>query len=87
MTTKQFEALKPYENYLITAVTGNWARHPGNAGLKAMLDTYNEVTGGNRRVNASCQGCVLSFLKDVGTLYLSHKETKAKAKAKKATTK
>lgn len=74
LTTNQYEALAPYEAYFKTAVNSNWARHPGQTALEAIHSVYTQVTKEPRRLNGSCQSCILNLLKDMGTIYLADKE-------------
>lgn len=86
LTNEQFNALQPYEGNFITATRSQWSRHPGSVGLKTIVDVWNAVTGENRRVNGSCQSCILNLLVDCGILYLADKEEREKAQAKKKAT-
>ncbi len=91
LTNEQFKALQPYEGNFTTAVKAQWSRHPGTYALDIILNVYNEVTGEKRRVNGSCQSCILLLLQDCGRIYLADKEEREatpapvkKPRAKKA---
>lgn len=83
LNDEQFKALTPYESYFDTAVNSSWSRHPGQSALRVIYDTYTAATHDRRRLNSSCQYCVLHLLQDCGRVYFADKEERAaKMKAK-----
>ena len=69
-----FAFLAQFEDNMRTAINSRWARHPGFNVMPRLAEIYNAATGQHRHVNASCQGCVLDFLTDLGRLYFEDKE-------------
>lgn len=82
LTDEQMTALAVYEPYFKTAVNGNWARHPGQAALQVIHGVYTGATGDRRRLNASCQSCILHLIKDCGELYYKELAERSTAKPK-----
>lgn len=85
LTEQQFKTLADYEPYFDTAVRSSWARHPGQTALKEIHGIYTAATGDRRRLNGSCQSCILHLLQDCGRLYFADKaERELDANARKA---
>lgn len=82
-TEDQFYSLASYEKYFETAVNESFARYPGENTLKFILSIYNDVTFESRRVNTSCQSCVLNLLRDCGKLYFADKKEREETGKKK----
>lgn len=73
LTESQYKSIEQYEPYFDTAVHSQWARHPGQMALDAINKVFCEVMKTNRRLNTSCQTCVLHLLQDVGKMYFADK--------------
>lgn len=78
LTTEQFEALKPYEEYFRTAVNAQWARHPGRSALELIHEIYQSATKTTTRLNLGCNHCILRLLTDTGRMYFADKEERSK---------
>lgn len=84
-TIEQLNALSKWEDHFRTAVNAQWARNPGTSALLTIHGIYCQVTGDQRRFNDNCSHCILSLLKDCGTIYFQDKEEMVeKAKAEEA---
>lgn len=71
LTPDQVAALAPYERFFGPAIRSSWCSYPGQAGIDLMLDTWKAVTGSPRNYRQGCGNCILSLVKDVGTLYFA----------------
>lgn len=80
LSKEQFTSLAPYEPYFHTAVHSDWARHPGLHALQTIHGVYRTLCHNARPLNAGCQHCILTLLKDVGTIYFADKEEIINAK-------
>lgn len=78
LTTEQFEALKPYEEYFRTAVNAQWARHPGRSALELIHEIYQNATKTTTRLNLGCNHCILRLLSDTGRMYFADKDERSK---------
>ncbi len=78
-TEKQMKELSVWEPNMRTAVRSNWARGIGSTAARRMNEIYNAATGAKGTVNASCAGCMLNLLRDVGRLYFAQKEARKPA--------
>lgn len=84
-TTEQLNTLSQWEDHFRTAVNAQWARNPGTSALLTIHGIFCQVTGDQRRFNDNCSHCILSLLKDCGTIYFQDKaEMVEKAKAEEA---
>ena len=84
-TIEQLNTLSQWEEHFRTAVNAQWARNPGTSALMVIHGIFCQVTGDQRRFNDNCSHCILSLLKDCGTLYFQDKaEMVEKAKAEEA---
>ena len=80
---EQFNTLSQWEDHFRTAINAQWARNPGTSALLTIHGIYCQVTGDQRRFNDNCSHCILSLLKDCGTIYFQDKE-EMKAKEEEA---
>ena len=83
-TIEQLNTLSQWEEHFRTAVNAQWARNPGTSALMVIHGIFCQVTGDQRRFNDNCSHCILSLLKDCGTLYFQDKEEMEKAQAEEA---
>lgn len=74
LTESQFKTLSQFEAYFNTAVNSDWSRHPGQAALQMIHEIYTQVSGDRRKLNGSCQSCILHLLQDCGRLYFADKQ-------------
>lgn len=79
-TEEQMKELSVWEPNMRTAVRSNWARGIGSTAARRMNEIYNAATGAKGTVNASCAGCMLNLLRDVGRLYFAQKDAKESEK-------
>ena len=71
---EQFKALSAYEDRFKTAVEADWARHPGPAAMRQILDIWNAANHTDLRVNLSCGPCSLHLMKDVARAWYRDRE-------------
>ena len=83
-TIEQLNTLSQWEEHFRTAVNAQWARNPGTSALMVIHGIFCQVTGDQRRFNDNCSHCILSLLKDCGTLYFQDKAEMEKAQAEEA---
>lgn len=69
-TKEQMEVLKQYENNFYTAIHSGYIRN-----ITASKMDLIEATTGEKCNNRSCSHCVLSFIRQVGTVYYATKES------------
>lgn len=82
-TKEQFKVLEQFEKHFKTAVSSNWSRNPGAAGLQVIHSIFTTATGEKIRLNVSCGQCILNLIRDCGKLYFKDKEERTKEDAKK----
>lgn len=75
-TNDQLKTLSEYEEYFRTAVRAQWARNPGRTKLRVIYDIYITATGDKRRFSDNCSHCILSLLRDCGTIYFRDMESR-----------
>lgn len=71
---ENFELLKPYEPYFLTAVRSSWARNIGSTMLESLRRIFEETSGHPYPLRGSCGTCQLHLLQDAGKLYFQDKE-------------
>ena len=74
LTQSEFEALKPYEAHMKTALTSDWTRGLGRNGIKIMSEIRDAATGRRNFVNASCPVCVLKLVREVARMYNAYRD-------------
>lgn len=80
LTNEQYEILKPYEEYLMTAYNCNYVRSLPMKDAVIMKNVH--IALGLGSPNLSCPKCVLNLCKTLGKLYSSKKETYEKESSK-----
>ena len=74
LTTEQFKALQPYEEFVITMLRSEWTRHPGDSALDLMAAIYSKVSGSKVNLNKGCSSCIMNLIKDIGSIYMTDKK-------------
>lgn len=71
LTEEQFEALRPFESYFLTAINHGYVRSMPHKDAVTLNDISKKLGCGN--FNLSCPKCVLNLCKTLGKLYSSKK--------------
>lgn len=69
LTSEQAQILAPYEKYFGMVHRASYCTYPGEQALQVMRDTWEEVTGQKRQWHGGCPECIMSLVRDLGTLY------------------
>lgn len=80
-TKDQMEMLSKFEEHFKTAVNADWCRNPGRENLQVIHQILTSATGDRRRLDANCQHCILTLVRDTGKLYFADKEAMQKVQA------
>lgn len=73
MTIKQYSQLKPFEQYLSSAVNGSYVRALGSTTREQLHIIYKEIFKEESTLLYSCSSCVIKGLKRLGEAYFEFK--------------
>ena len=78
-TDQQFEALAQFEGHFEKALRASWCPYPGPAGVELIRKAVSAATKRERRVNASCNNCILNLVKDAARMWYADKQARIDA--------
>lgn len=70
MTIEDLEFLKKYESNFLTAINAGYSRNIPKNDLEKMVEIYSREKNIRYRLCYHCSSTVLSFIKELGSMYL-----------------
>lgn len=71
LTPEQIAALKPHEGPMGQVIRANYCSVVSQPTIDLMLNIWNAATNTRRPFRPGCMDCIVSLIRDVGTLYFS----------------